>query len=147
MIFEKKHYVTPGILKSLLSHSFFGITGPWGKLRKDCAVTDERIGGLSQNKIPILSEPKALPIQCFSCHKCVDVCPTQCLDLVKNDTSHVRSFKINLLNCISCSKCAEICLEKLLVMTNVGLGPATAESEWTLELIGFAPEQTVDKAV
>ena len=145
MIFAKKHYITPGLLKSLLFQSFYWVTGPWNKIRKDCAVAAESIGDLNQNKIPVLINPSGLPPKCLVCQQCVEVCPTQCLGLITNDLSHVRSFKIYTLNCISCTKCVDVCLDNILVMQNIGLGPGPVESEWMLELIGFAVQETRDK--
>ncbi|MBI2520637.1 MAG: 4Fe-4S dicluster domain-containing protein [Bdellovibrio sp.] len=147
MIFEKKHYITPGILKSLFFQSFFLIAGPWNKSKKDWVASRETINDLNQNKIPVLTDPKELPPQCHDCIKCIEVCPTQCLSLLTNQSGHIQSFKINLLNCISCSKCVDSCPTKKLVMCNIGLGPGPVESDWMLELMGFSAEFQADRSV
>ncbi len=143
MIFEKKDYIAPGIVKSLWSQSYLWVTGPWKKLQNERQELLKTIQTLQRYNIPILINSK-LASPCATCAQCLQVCPTQCLSML--GAGKTASFKINLLNCISCAKCAEVCPEKILIMRDVGVGPGPLESEWNLELIGFVPARTEDKS-
>jgi thioredoxin reductase (NADPH) len=58
--------------------------------------------------------------RCIGCEACVDVCPTEVLDLVDHKVRVVR-----FSDCVQCEQCANACPTTALVMYREGLAPQT----------------------
>jgi formate hydrogenlyase subunit 6/NADH:ubiquinone oxidoreductase subunit I len=53
---------------------------------------------------------------CISCNLCIDICPTNCLELSGLEGKEPSHFSINLSDCIYCGYCELICPEGAIVM-------------------------------
>jgi ech hydrogenase subunit F len=51
---------------------------------------------------------------CIFCSQCVRKCPTQAIDVSRNE----KYWQINRLRCIQCAACVEVCPTKCLRMAN-----------------------------
>ena len=55
---------------------------------------------------------------CTSCNMCVEICPTQCLNLSGSEGQEPKDFSIDISNCIFCSYCEYVCPEEAIKMGN-----------------------------
>src|SRR6478672_8889463 len=88
------------------------------------AVLDDRRARLRrrrQHDEPLLALPLLHSInddRCIGCEACIDVCPTEVLDLI-NHKARVSRFS----DCVQCEQCANSCPTQALVMYRQGTTP------------------------
>lgn len=68
---------------------------------------------------------KFYPEKCIVCNQCVNVCPTDCIQLTgkkhpdpKKRGKIIETYDINFEICILCDLCTEVCPTEAIVMTN-----------------------------
>jgi NADH-quinone oxidoreductase subunit I len=68
---------------------------------------------------------KFYPEKCIVCNKCVNVCPTDCIQLTGKQNPDpekrgkiIETYDINFEICILCDLCTEVCPTEAIVMTN-----------------------------
>jgi len=88
-------------------------------------VDDRRVRTRRRNEIEHDNVEAALPLlhsinddRCIGCEACVDVCPTEVLDLVDHKVRVVR-----FTDCVQCEQCAHVCPTMALVMYREGTTP------------------------
>jgi formate hydrogenlyase subunit 6/NADH:ubiquinone oxidoreductase subunit I len=89
--------------------------------------------------------------QCIGCHKCEEVCPVHCIDILSEDfpsrdkaprTSHgvifekrVTSFKIDFNKCVSCGICVDICPTGSLIQDKTIILPRQDSRHLVIDLV------------
>ena len=88
------------------------------------AVLDDRRARY-RRKHTLAMPPRGLPLlhslnndRCIGCEACIDVCPTEVLDLVDHKVSVARFG-----DCVQCEQCANVCPTQALVMYREGSTP------------------------
>lgn len=70
----------------------------------------------------LLTDPETGDSKCVACMLCPTICPSQCIEVVGEESAEGRSraktFNIDLSRCIFCGLCEEVCPMAAIVMTN-----------------------------
>ncbi|WAA12168.1 NADH-quinone oxidoreductase subunit NuoI [Fervidibacillus halotolerans] len=68
---------------------------------------------------------KFYPEKCIVCNQCVNICPTDCIQLTgkkhpdpKKRGKIIETYDINFEICILCDLCTEVCPTEAIIMTN-----------------------------
>jgi len=68
---------------------------------------------------------KFYPEKCIVCNQCMNICPTQCIQLTGKKHPDptkkgkvIETYNINFEICILCDLCTEVCPTEAIVMTN-----------------------------
>lgn len=69
----------------------------------------------------LLSDPETGDVKCVACMLCATICPSQCIQIIGEQTVEGRSrparFDLNLSRCVFCGFCEEVCPKAAIVMT------------------------------
>jgi NADH-quinone oxidoreductase subunit I len=90
-------------------------------------------------------------LECIGCHKCEEVCPVQCIDILSEDFSpdvkipkssrgiifekRVTSFKIDFNTCVSCGICVDICPTASLTYDKHFVAPRQDNKHLIIDLV------------
>ncbi|MCX8031887.1 MAG: NADH-quinone oxidoreductase subunit NuoI [Thermoleophilia bacterium] len=69
----------------------------------------------------LLTDPETGDVKCVACMLCATMCPSQCINIVGEQTPDGRSrpatFDLDLSRCVFCGFCEEVCPKAAIVMT------------------------------
>ncbi|MCO4794402.1 MAG: 4Fe-4S binding protein [Bacteriovoracaceae bacterium] len=123
MILKNEYYkaksLTLGVLKTFLSMSFDVVKRIYG-IKKVMTIDyptetyqySPRLLGLPQ--LVLDSKGKSL---CTSCMKCVEICPTNCLEVKGVEGKEPEIFNLDVGKCIFCSYCEDVCPDDAIKMS------------------------------
>lgn len=56
---------------------------------------------------------------CEACAECVDVCPTEVIEIVENDGKEYAQYTGDADDCLGCFSCEEVCEDGAITVTEM----------------------------
>jgi formate hydrogenlyase subunit 6/NADH:ubiquinone oxidoreductase subunit I len=89
--------------------------------------------------------------ECIGCHKCEEVCPVQCIDILSEEFTpdtkipksskgiiferRVTSFKIDFTTCVNCGVCVDVCPTTSLTYDKNFVAPRQDSRHLVMDLV------------
>ena len=115
----------------------------WGRPKAGVKLNIEK-----QDLVLLVDEEGKL--RCKTCRSCVEICPTQCLELSSRAEKETpQSFNFKPLDCMYCSLCEEVCPESAIAMISSSNTSGSYDQTWIRDLnyLGFREELNEGKGL
>ena len=128
MILEKNYYSPFGLIKG--PYQFIKVMLLTRFINKVSSKKSIESSLISTLGIPLLLLDDKGKELCTHCDKCIEVCPTKCIEIGKNS---LTQSSLEILKCIYCSLCVDVCDDNALTMEHSRRFVGHGEDDWIIK--------------